>query len=591
MTNIYMLNALSDISDEYIMEAQVMRCSSTRKAHKHSPLLIAAVIGLLLLLVGCAAIYVLKIQDFTIGEKIVSEPVFAEKGFAVTGYEDVTYNVLTLSGVKGSANYQAALEWQAFKEEYDPNNEIANELAQSRTWPRYPEQYDAYSIYSDTMEAKLDEILEAHNLRPAGVRLKFRTMKNLRDALGIPARIEAANGTVIAIDSGYAMDGGFVGLGLNFLFPNAAGTERYATWGNLKWCPKDCFDSDIVTLKANSDWTQWNCETKHGKYLIIRSDDDWQAYILCDQGNAILSLMVETTADPGGQWDNHCLTNGQLEAIANAIDEEIRLRSLTKEDLAAQPPIPTARTQDGYTLELKDVMTDGYSANLTFAVTAPEDKNISSSNMEDGLSLTPAFITMKNAENESREASGFSGTNEDNDGKSNTVDLVYKVDAEVLNGEIPFAPGSKWVVHIENLKTSHWDEEKLFMMENTLAEGEWQFEIDFTEDSGDFREIELLSAPIVTKASVGWTPEGTDLFEDVTVSSFKLRSTGANVTLSHDNADLCYINGSRIWAVMKDGSRTEMAGNGGFIQAWEPLNLDEVAYVLLADGTVLPMPE
>lgn len=591
MTNTYMLSALSDIADEYIMEAQVMRCGQASRLRRRSPLLIAAVIGMLLLLVGCAAIYVLKMQDFTLGQKITQEPVFADKGFAVTGYEDVTYNVLTLSGVKGSANYQAALEWQAFKDEYDPNNEIANELLRNRKWPRYPEQYDAYSIYSDTMKQKLDEILDAHGLRPAGARLKFRTMKNFRDALGIPAKIEAADGIVITIGSGYAMDGGFIGLGMDFVFPNASGTEKYATWGNLKWCPKDCFDSDIVALNADTEWSQWNCETRNGKSLIIRSDDDWRAYILCDQGSAILSLMVETTIDPSGQWDNHCLTNGQLEAIAASIEEEIHLRSLTKDDLAAQPPIPTAQTQDGYTLELKNVMTDGYAANLTFAVTAPEGKNISSGQMEDGLSLTPAFITMKNAQKENREASGFSGSNEDNDGKSNTVDLVYKVDAEAQDGAMPFAPGSKWVVHIEDLKTSHWDEEKMYMAEQTLAVGEWQFEITFSEDSGDYREIELVSTPIVTKASVGWTPEGTDIFEDVTVSSFKLRSTGANVIIDRENADLCYINGSRIQAVMKDGSKTEMAGNGEFIQARVPLKLDEVAYVLLADGTKLAMPE
>lgn len=591
MTNIYMLNALSDISDEYIMEAQVMRCSSTRKAHKHSPLLIAAVIGLLLLLVGCAAIYVLKIQDFTIGEKIVSEPVFAEKGFAVKGYEDVTYNVLTLSGVKGSANYQAALEWQAFKEEYDPHYEIMDTLLKNRQWPTFPEKYDAYSIYSEKMQKKLDEILISHNLRPAGARLKFRSMKNLYDALGVAPEKSASNGVNLKLGSGYAMDGGFVVLGLDFVFPNANGTEKYATWGNLKWCPKDSFDSDIVTLNADADWTQWSCSAKNGNYLIVRSAKDWRAYILCDKGDAMLSVMVETTSDATGQWDNHCLTDRQLEEIATAIDENLFFKSLTKADVAAQASLPTSHTQDGFTAELKSIQTDGYMAYITFTVTAPEGVSISSGHTEDGLSFVPEYISMKNAENESWEASGFVGTSEDNDEKSNTVDLVYTVDAEAKNEKIPFAPGTRWIVHMENFVTSHWDEAKMAMLSETRARGEWQFEIDFTEDSGDYREIELLDKPIVTKASVGWTPEGADLFENVTISSFKLRSTGANVTLSHDNADLCYIDGSRIWAVMKDGSRTEMGGTGGFIQAQTPLNLDEVAYVLLADGTILSMPE
>ena len=58
---------LSYISRKYIEEAETETVSGAGKAHRiRRPFLLAAVIALLLLLVGCAAVYVLKMEHVKI---------------------------------------------------------------------------------------------------------------------------------------------------------------------------------------------------------------------------------------------------------------------------------------------------------------------------------------------------------------------------------------------------------------------------------------------------------------------------------------------------------------------------------------------
>ena len=53
-----------------------------------------------------------------------------------------------------------------------------------------------------------------------------------------------------------------------------------------------------------------------------------------------------------------------------------------------------------------------------------------------------------------------------------------------------------------------------------------------------------------------------------------------------ENADLLYFGGNSSCAVMQDGSRVEIL-NSEFV---EPIDLEKLDYILLADGTKLPVP-
>ena len=116
--------------------------ANTRKLIRR-PFLVAAIIAMMLLLVGCAIVYVLSMKEIHIGQQQTYQDVFeydpdTGEAIAYVGQETVTEEVLTLAGIQGSRNYRAAQEWFAFKQEYDPDHSIIIELQSEGRVPEFP---------------------------------------------------------------------------------------------------------------------------------------------------------------------------------------------------------------------------------------------------------------------------------------------------------------------------------------------------------------------------------------------------------------------------------------------------------------------
>ena len=130
---------LNDVGDDLIERAEYSQFPTKAEKHVNTrrlirrPFLIAAIIAMMLLLVGCAVVYILSMKEINIGQQQIHQDVFEydpESGQAIAylGQETVTEDVLTLAGIKGSPNYQAAQEWFSFKQEYDPDHSILYQL-------------------------------------------------------------------------------------------------------------------------------------------------------------------------------------------------------------------------------------------------------------------------------------------------------------------------------------------------------------------------------------------------------------------------------------------------------------------------------
>ena len=139
-------------------------------------------------------------------------------------------------------------------------------------------------------------------------------------------------------------------------------------------------------------------------------------------------------------------------------------------------------------------------------------------------------------------------------------------------------------VYWEDLYFSRYDFENQRPVTTLLTEGTWKFNISL--DRADTREIELLTAPITAKGCIGWKMDGTDVLEDFEITSVKLRAMGIDLTSESESADFLCFTGQFSYIVMKDGSWVEFTGYG----LDTPIDLDRVAYVQLADRTILPMP-
>lgn len=596
---------LKHIGTDLIQEAEFgsfsTQAEETESKNRRSfrrPLLIAAIVAMALLLVGCAVVYVLNMENIKIGDYQQTYDVFDYDTLEVIGQETVTQNVLTLAGMKGTAGYQAAMEWFRFKESYDPDHALQVELIQQNLVPEYPAEYDHYQIYTQEMKDTLDGIFEKYELKPEGYSLKFRTVRNLCNALGIEKFHTAANDIQITVDGGQARSNGNFNMNLEIVLPEEE-NGFYGTWGVLKWNRKDCFTEDYISIEDTGDWQEWTYTTASGsEVLMIRSPSDWRGWIFCDRGEAMLSVMLEVRKDlytqdeTGTRTDFVYMSDGQMERIADAIDFSIQPRLVSQADVDNQPePVPGA-TYDGYTIELKDVTTDGVLGYFTIGITAPEGVDIVTNPRDPGqpFYITPGgYADLKPLQGEMAGASGGWSPKEDGDNKNNTQDFVIEHNCDMADGTKPFAVGTSWQLTIEDLVDSYYDREKQDIVTNVLAEGDWLFEITIGEEDGDFREIELITEPITADACVGWKPDGTDALKEVQITSAILRKYSLDIVCDLEYASFSFT-GNTVKAVMKDGSTIEFLENNHY-GAVSAIDLNQVDHILLPDGTKLMVPE
>ena len=146
------LDMIGDAKGTYIWDAQQVRSGEVparvRSFSGRKLLLIAALVSLLLMLVGCAVVYMLHLQDLKIGEHTVIAP---ENSFSESA--EVELDVLSLQGITGSGNYLANQEWLAFTQSYEP--ELGDYWVSE-------EEYWAYNVLNQVMVDKLDEICEKY---------------------------------------------------------------------------------------------------------------------------------------------------------------------------------------------------------------------------------------------------------------------------------------------------------------------------------------------------------------------------------------------------------------------------------------------
>ena len=583
--------------DEDIIEEAEFGVFPEKTVHRtiRRPLLVAAIIAMMLLLVGCAVVYVLRMQDVKIGEATETRDYRLVDGTYVEDPHEVNQSVLTLAGLKGTKAYQASADFFAFKEEYTQNMEA---MMSNGT---LPEDFFENDTYGKAMNEKTSELAAQYGLKPEGESLNFRTTRNMCDALGIERFVEESEEISARVSGGSCNNTGNFYLYFDFDFPEEQNYEVLHTSGYLRWNRTDCFSRDYVTLVDTGDWIERNYTTASGSnVLILQSPTQETGYILCDRGDALMSLSlsvnIEILSEDHGvvTAEYQHMTDRQIELVADAIDFAIQPRVPTQADVDAQAEIPQEATQNGYTLRLKSVETDGYVARILLGVTAPEGTVLPT---EGNLIFANQWGDLTPASGSVSDSGGTIETIDDGDGKEDTVDLLLVSDCTMADGSAPFSAGTTWNLHLVDIVYSNWDAANSHLVKDTLAEGEWQFSITFDETNGDYREMELLASPMTLKACIGWGEDGTDAMEEFTVTSFKLRKFSSSLQWNlipdyHGTKDFGSSADFYSWSdqsgyhsacvVMKDGAEVALPIRNKVV------DLDQVDYVLLPDGTKLP---
>ena len=155
-----LLKSLGNVKDSYVISAEEFRQGKQHTQVKHISTkriwLIAAAIVLSLLLVGCAIVYILSLQDMAFGTRT--------QEYYEGSSQEVT--LLSIQGIKGSPGYRATAEWYEWLQTYDTDMSVYHsEKAFSED---FGDDYYAYNLYSREMKDKLDEICEKYGLELLG---------------------------------------------------------------------------------------------------------------------------------------------------------------------------------------------------------------------------------------------------------------------------------------------------------------------------------------------------------------------------------------------------------------------------------------
>ena len=259
--------------------------------------------------------------------------------------------------------------------------------------------------------------------------------------------------------------------------------------------------------------------------------------------------------------------------------------------------------QNGFSLELKSVVYESYTAYATFGLTAPEDRDFSDvldshSNVSLGFSDLQTDIPA----NVSYEVL------DDEDGKRNTLQIVVSIQPIIRQGApSAFGSGKTCEIVFSDVVYNRENEKEL------LASGQWKFVIELAKtDSG---ELELLDSPVSTKVWVSRTgaseSEGMDAIEEVTLTSVRVMPLHVEVSFEMPEPSDSFVgvfidaaafapppgtdgaDYENIAIVMKDGTEISLFQSMGakgvaILTADSPIVLEEVDCLRMSDGTRIP---
>lgn len=601
--------------DEDIIEEAEFGVFPAKAVHRtiRRPLLVAAIIALTLLLVGCAVVYMLSMQEINIGQQQTYQDVFAydpESGQAIAylGQETVTEEVLTLAGIKGSRNYQAAQEWFAFKQEYDPDHSIAVELHSTGMVPEFPAEYASYNIYTQDMKDKLDEIIEKYDLKLIGSTIPFKTEELTLKALGLEDIAVPGTDAIMELDYAGYQECGNLNMDFNIIIPGDADADEQETRCHIYYMHKDAFTEDVISLGEIETWKEWNYTTASGAdVLIFRSPEDWRGYIFCDMPNYTVTLRYEFideqySNDAAGNMiiDKEVMTDHEIERLADAIDFSIEPQLIDGWENLTDEATGSGEVIEGYSIELKSVKSDGNNAFITLGITAPEGVNLLE---HDGYPISLKHANrwgfFEQVSEGSSNVSGGYGVEDDGDGKSNTQNVVLNYSAgseQMRDGEMPFASGKVWNIYWQDIYASYLNEKTNEPEKYLLVEGVWSIDVKF--ENVVTEELELLHEPLPAKVAYGWDMKGNDVYQDTMITSFVLRPMSATIVCDLEDVapDFLTVGDRCVYVMMKDGSKIKLYSDNASsgIQNLQPestIDLNQVASVLMPDGTEIIVPD
>ena len=319
-----LLDIIGDARDSHVLDAVKTRNGAHPEKKQLSikrVVLIAAVVALALLLVGCTVAYVLSMQKL----KIAEEP--GVRNFNVEGTwvspTEVTQDIISIRGYPGSSNQLATQEWYEFEKTYDPGHELMADENVNGIPDNY---YFAYNCYTWEMVDKVNEIADKYTLKllsPETVVQRWQ-IDVMFDVLGIDGVCHEEKTAKINEGTGIFYPEGNFKYEFDFYLPLENGELSPPIPTTVFYTKKDYFDPDYQSIDTES-YEQWNYTTSDGNGVLIAMSSQG-GYFFAENEDAFMTVSVQMAAtfkaNEAGDWNRQC-----MEQAAEAIDFSLKLQT------------------------------------------------------------------------------------------------------------------------------------------------------------------------------------------------------------------------------------------------------------------------
>lgn len=318
-----LFDIIGQTPDRYVLDAVNTQKSNSKALPPKRIWLIAAIVALILCLVGCAIVYALRLQDMKVGEyNFYVPPAYDEDGNLIPVETHAPITQISLQG----ANKDALAEWLEFTNAYDPDLEIAgqaDQAAKAGTPWDIPENYQfTYGCYSQEMVDKLNEIVEKYDLKLLSTDIVCQTYESsiLFDSLGIDSLFLPAATVEQESCNGYFFPEGTFDISL-YIALDSGNWKLENNLVSYRYSVKEFFDPVYGAIGKINDYTQWNYTRKDGKTVLLVLNER-TARIYADLPDAFVSIYVDPEIWVNGEKVS--MTSVVLEEISELFDLSIK---------------------------------------------------------------------------------------------------------------------------------------------------------------------------------------------------------------------------------------------------------------------------
>lgn len=344
------LTALGGVKDVYVIGAEDFRQGRHKVTHLsvRKAWLIAAVIALALLLVGCTVAYVLSLKDMAFGEEVQEY------------YDGSSQNrtLLSLQGVEGTPGYQASKEWYEWRQTYDTDESVYH--SEEAFSEDFGDAYYAYNLYSREMKDKVDEICAKYHLELLGKMYVDPDVDAACEAMQIQgilrpdAQAEADWGSIRYYENdSFGVEGHMTLTG--------EADSRIVHYGCSR---KDSFSDLYGSVGPVGSYEEWTYTTSQGIDVLMVIDHSPirdNALMIVDRGSYVFVFSYS------GLEDEPPIGKEELEAFAEVFDFTVEPQRVSEEEIAKTQERRETADQEWaaeYAKKMRNYQEKGYDARI-----------------------------------------------------------------------------------------------------------------------------------------------------------------------------------------------------------------------------------